>query len=112
MIEQNVTELSKEELEKKIEVLTTRKNELKGLLTRAKLNTIDNIKYNSIATLYASVCGLIVDYKTALVTLGIFGAGTIIECITNYAKITKLESEKEDVVDRLIGNSLMLAQKQ
>lgn len=75
------------QLEERIATLTAKRDELSSKMAIARMSNNKTNLYNSLLTLYASVCGLIVDYKAALTALVIGGAYVIAEGIKNGKKV-------------------------
>lgn len=65
--------LDKAKLEEKIASLTARKEELSSKIAIARMSNKRTNLYNTLLTLYSSVCGLIVSYEAALFTLAVAG---------------------------------------
>lgn len=91
--EKTINECTIEELEKSIDILENKKIELKEKIELAKLNNSQNILTGSLCTLYASVCGLLLDYQTAFGAL-VFGS-TITYFIASQNSKKMIHNEKE-----------------
>ena len=99
---QNIKELSKEQLRKNIEILTAKRDEIHSKLVLAKLENKDSTFYNSLMTIYASVCGSIVDFRTALMTFSLFAVGTIIHHLRGEADILDYAGQEVDTTYEMI----------
>ncbi len=84
---EKVNTQDKAQLEEKIATLTARRDELRSKIIIARMSNNRTNLYNSLLTLYASVCGLIVDYRAALVALMISGYCTAVNAINNCNKV-------------------------